>query len=348
MKVAVILPSLSNVGPCVVMHSLISALYPRYVDFNVYYFDEKFGLDFPCPVYNINEVSMDYDKYDIIHSNMYRPDRYVCKNRNKIHRAKVITTMHQDISQNLQSTYNSLVSKVFTHIWLSSIACFDAVVPISNSIKYLYYKRLNNLSDTIYNGVNVNYNPSNVDSQIVNKIKEFRANGLITIGTYAYLTFRKGIDQLIALLRYRNDVCLIVIGDGDAKRQLVDLSIDCHVNDRVLFLPYVQNPYNYLEYVDIYAMPSRSEGFGLAIVEAAYTKTPIVCSDIDVFHEIFSSEQVSFFKINDVSSLSRAIDNAIFKGKYLVDMAYDRAVNCFSKNVMAQKYLELYKSLLKW
>ena len=104
MKVALILPSLSNVGPCVVMHSLISALYPRYVDFNVYYFDDKFGLDFPCPVYNINKVSLDYDKYDIIHSNMYRPDSYVYKKRDKIQKAKVVTTMHQDISQNLQST----------------------------------------------------------------------------------------------------------------------------------------------------------------------------------------------------------------------------------------------------
>lgn len=348
MKVALILPSLSNVGPCVVMHSLISVLYPKYVDFNVYYFDEKFGLDFPCPAYNINKVSLDYDKYDIIHSNMYRPDSYVYKDRNKIHKAKLVTTMHQDISQNLQSTYNRLVSKVFTPIWLRRIACFDAVVPISNSIKELYKKRLNNLSYTIYNGVNVNYNPSNADSKIVDKIKDFRTNGLITIGTYAYLTFRKGIDQLIALLRYRDDVCLIVIGDGDAKQQLVDLSVDYHVNDRILFLPYVKDPYNYLKYVDIYAMPSRSEGFGLAIVEAAYTRTPIVCSDIDVFHEIFSSEQVSFFKINDVQSLSLAIDNAILKGKYLADMAYDQAVNCFSKNVMAQKYLDLYKSLLKW
>ena len=70
------------------------------------------------------------------------------------------------------------------------------------------------------------------------------------------------------------------------------------VADRVYFFPYQEFPCNYLHYFDIYMMPSYSEGFGMAMVEAALGGKAIVCSDIPVFHEIFNENEVRFFTLD--------------------------------------------------
>lgn len=82
----------------------------------------------------------------------------------------------------------------------------------------------------------------------------------------------KGIDQLIKCLPYIPDYKLYIIGDGNIKSQLIQLSHDLGVADRCYFAGYQENAYKYLPYYDIYAMPSRNEGFSLAVLEAAIFK----------------------------------------------------------------------------
>ena len=62
---------------------------------------------------------------------------------------------------------------------------------------------------------------------------------------------------------------------------------NCAYLIELYFSSYQKNPCNYLPYFDVYVMPSYSEGFGLAMVEAALARRAIVCSDIPSFHEIF-------------------------------------------------------------
>ena len=60
-----------------------------------------------------------------------------------------------------------------------------------------------------------------------------------------------------------------IIGDGKIKNDLIQLSVKLKVSDRVLFLGYKKDAYKYLPYFDVYAIPSHSEGFPLAMLEAA-------------------------------------------------------------------------------
>ena len=71
-------------------------------------------------------------------------------------------------------------------------------------------------------------------------------------------------------------------------------------------------------------MPSRSEGFGLALIEAVQQKIPVICSDIDVFKELFTDDEVTFFKLEDHGSLSEAVKTAIETGLKKTENAYER------------------------
>ena len=57
-------------------------------------------------------------------------------------------------------------------------------------------------------------------------------------------------------------------------------------------------------------MPSYSEGFPLAMLEAASMQKAIVCSDIPVFREIFSEQEIVTFELDNTNSLRDALITA--------------------------------------
>ena len=346
MKIAYILPSLINKGPVIVAYTIIKNLVNIVDQIDVYYFDDDFVLQFPCPTYKLDmNVPINFDEYDIIHTHGYRPDKYVNKWRKMIRKAKTVTTIHADIAQDFKYGYNKLFSLIFTPLWLNMMKKHDAVVVISNKLESLYKNKFKNIY-RVYNGIDIDLDESSVEQEYVDRIYEFKRKNLIVIGSYAAVNRRKGIDQIVKLLKLRTDLALVFIGEGKETYVLENLAKRLGVYDRVTFLPYLKKPYNYIHLFDIYAMPSRSEGFGLALVEAALAKSVIVCSDIEVFHEIFNENESTFFKLEDLNSLNLAINESLLTRETKPENAFKRAKQCFSGNTMGQNYFDFYNTIL--
>ncbi|MEG0467817.1 MAG: glycosyltransferase family 4 protein, partial [Mucinivorans sp.] len=146
MKIAFIIPSLINKGPIIVVDTIIRHLTDKVEQIDVFYFDDKFGVDFNCATHKINfNQPIDFDEYDIIHSHGYRPDKYVNKWRRHIVKAKTVSTIHADIAQDLKYSYNIFVSFVFTRIWHRFLSKMDLVVVISDKLKKIYQHKISNL-----------------------------------------------------------------------------------------------------------------------------------------------------------------------------------------------------------
>ena len=88
-------------------------------------------------------------------------------------------------------------------------------------------------------------------------------------------------------------------------------------------------------------MPSRSEGFPLALLEAVAMRRNVVCSDIPVLKEIFTDEEVTFFELENVPSLVRAIKTALGCDKS--ERAYARYIRDYSPARFAENYLRVYR-----
>lgn len=345
MKIAYILPSLSNTGPTIVINTLVNNLIDKVERIDVFYFDEVSSIYFPCSTSKIDfNIPIDFDTYDVIHSSMYRPDKYVAKWKGNIKKAKLITTIHQDIFQNLRYNYGYFIAFIFTNVWRKHLKKFDKLVLISNTLLKQYSKLYD--SQVIYNGVDIKLDYSTRRKDVVEKINNFKKDNRKIIGTYASINKGKGLDQLIKLLEFRKDFGLMIIGDGKEKDRLRKDVYKRGLENRVLFLPYLKYPYNYLENVDLYVMPSRNEGFGLAMIEAVLAGKPILCSDIPVFREIFDDSQAVFFKLEDIQSLDYSVDKAFSMRDILIKNSYQKVSNNFTANIMAIKYLNLYNILL--
>ena len=347
MKIAYILPSLVNTGPIVVVHNVVKYLKDKTELIDVYYFNETPSkLNFDCNVFHISKSDqIDFDKYDIIHTHTLWSDVYIYKNRRKINKAKIISTLHQDTFMSFTIQFNRVAAFFLGHLWCHVQRGFDGVVTISNQLKDRYNKLFLNKAHTIYNGCSIKEN-EDVDKEIERQIMDYRDKGWRVLGSYAFISNRKGLNQVIDVLDALPDYVYVIFGEGPYLKNLVDQAEKLGLQERVLFLPYVKAPYIYLKYMDIYMMPSYSEGFGLAMVEAALAKKSIVCSNLPSFHEIFTEKEVSFFELDDKASLIQAIENAYAEIDAKGNLASVRANQFFTAEIMAENHLRYYNTLL--
>lgn len=351
MKIAYIVPSLQAVGPVIVVHTLITNLLKLYDNsielIHVYYFDDKpTTLKFPCPTFKIKENELiEFEKYDILHSHCLRPDKYLFKNKKYLKNVKTVSTIHQDIFEDIKYQYNYVTAFIFTPLWLRYLRSLDYTVPISKKIESLYKNKLKNLTLPIYNGVDIIKNiPSN--NLVTSGLQQFKKDGLYVIMTYANVTKRKGLEQLLYLAKYRSDVGIVIIGEGSDKLHLKKLSEKLHLDNRILFLPFLPNPYTYLKYADMYAITSRSEGFGLALVEGVLSKVPVLASSIEVFKELFSEKEISFFELDNVGSLNHAFEKILSKRDGFINNAYVKALKTYTGEIMASNYFSFYNFIV--
>jgi glycosyltransferase involved in cell wall biosynthesis len=98
----------------------------------------------------------------------------------------------------------------------------------------------------------------------------------------------------------------------------------------------------------IYAATSRYEAFGMAPLEAAFSRCAIIANDIPPFREIWDDAAV-YFQANDAESLADVI-RRLHERRDLcrgyATRAYQRARECFTAKRMIDEYVRLYHSLL--
>lgn len=98
----------------------------------------------------------------------------------------------------------------------------------------------------------------------------------------------------------------------------------------------------------IYAATSRYESFGMAALEAAFSRCAIVANDMPTFREIWGDAAL-YFRCNDAESLAqtiRMLDQDRDLCRAHANMAYQRARERFTAKRMTDDYLRLYRSLV--
>jgi glycosyltransferase involved in cell wall biosynthesis len=351
MKIAIIVPSLINRGPVIVVKDIVEQLNGRVALIKVFYLDNiPVELSFNCEVekLSLTSLSKQLSSFDIVHSHMLRPNILI--SILPLKNVKKIATLHNYMYEDISNTHNKVVAKIIQSIWVYSLKNYNKVICLTNNMKE-YYNNLgiekSNLS-VIYNGrpkIELN-NIQALDSSESLLISEFKSRFFV-LGVTALLSQRKGIDQLIKVLKSTPNVGLMIIGDGPEKDSLMILAKKLGVHSQCLFLGYKQKIYKYFKYFDGFAMPSLSEGFPLAFIEASSFGLPILVSDIPIFREIATEKEVVFVKLNDSKSMIFGINNLIENKDQYSSASYHAFINRFDSIIMGNNYFNLYKNIYK-
>jgi len=350
MKIAFILSTCIRSGPFIVAADIINNLTGKVEYIDVFYLKEG-EPKLPMKARSRTKVKLnsktDLSSYDVIHSHGFLGDVYAYRNRRSI-RGKWITTLHQKIEPVYSLNYNKVVGVLQEFLWLKMVAKSDLVVVLTEDMAN-YYRQKRSMRKTkvnyVYNGATPIANPSFVPPQTeLEKLEKLKSRYKI-LGITATVTFLKGIDRVIEALTLpgSKDLALLVLGEGPSKEKFIAQAQELGVSDRVLFLGFKENVIDYFKYFDVYIMSSRSEGFGLCLIDAASQKVPVVCNDLSVFRELFSDEEVVRFDLADLHTMINAVRTALERRTEMSEKFYDTYRRKFSAEVMANKYLELYQ-----
>jgi glycosyltransferase involved in cell wall biosynthesis len=152
------------------------------------------------------------------------------------------------------------------------------------------------------------YNPVS-SSKLLNR----NLNNEFTLVSVGRLETVKNQQLLIKAFSKINNLSaqLILVGDGRERRNLEQLIASLQLEKRVTITGFVSNPELYLSQAHLFVLPSLSEGFGIAVVEAMQQEVPCLCSNVGGIPEfIIENETGWLFNPNNEEELITKI-NAI-------------------------------------
>ena len=130
----------------------------------------------------------------------------------------------------------------------------------------------------------------------------------IIVGTAKSLDERYGIDILIRAFHFAKEklereadglagrLKLVIAGEGPQKNTLQKLAADLGISQQVSFLgliPHSEIP-QLLRTFSIFVAASRSESFGVSVVEASAVGIPVIVTEVGGLKEVVQNEQTGF------------------------------------------------------
>ncbi|SFQ06463.1 glycosyltransferase family 4 protein [Caldicoprobacter faecalis] len=134
----------------------------------------------------------------------------------------------------------------------------------------------------------------------------------IVIGSVARLIPSKGIQYLLDAIplvkSYCGDIRFMIVGDGPYEGALKMRAKDLGVEGDVIFTGYVTTVWDYLDAMDVFVLPTLSEGLGVSILEAMAMGKPVVASNVGGIPEIIEHGQNGYLvPPGDAATLASAI-----------------------------------------
>ncbi len=132
------------------------------------------------------------------------------------------------------------------------------------------------------------------------------------VGSMGRMVRVKGHDILIAALPFLEpDIHLAFAGDGEERGNLETQARALGVADRVHFLGQQDMPERVYPAFDVFCLPSRSEGFPRALIEAQACNVPVVASDVGGVREAVCPLTGVLVPSEEPQALAKAIQKVI-------------------------------------
>jgi N-acetyl-alpha-D-glucosaminyl L-malate synthase BshA len=226
----------------------------------------------------------------------------------------------------------------------------DAVTAVSQSLRTDTYKLF---------GINIDIevipnflNATPLNENVVQEIREeYAPNGIPMLIHISNFRPVKRVMDVMEIYKRVNELkpsILIMVGDGPDRSKAEQFARDNQLND-VVFVGNVKNPMELLSAADVMLLPSESESFGLAALEAMASGVPVVSSNAGGLPEL-NRHGVSglMSNVGDVDEMAKQVFYLIEKEERLLkfkDQARERA-NAFSLEAVLPLYEKLYDKVL--
>lgn len=294
---------------------------------------------------------MKFEKLDILHVHYAIPHAVSGLLARQIsgssHPVKLVTTLHgTDITLiGLEPEYLPLVKY--------SIEQSDAVTCVSRFLreKTLSHFQIDKEIDVIPNFIDSEvYFPADSPS-IRNR---FAPNGEKLMVHVSNFREVKRVEDTIYILQEvvnKVDTKLLLIGDGPERVRCERLCRDLGLCDRTIFVGKQSAIPELIAACDVFLLPSQSESFGLAALEAMACGLPVVATSSGGIPELVVQGETGYIaEMGDTKRMAKYVVEILTNEKRRTTMAeasLKRARNVFGVDNIVPMYEKLYESLLE-
>lgn len=198
---------------------------------------------------------------------------------------KILKIPHISTSHGFISSDRNL--KIYNFLDRSSLRFCDKVIAVSEGIKEDLIENGINESKiiVIQNAVQNSYNPDYFFESRLNKRKLIRMNEEeYVVGYVGRLSDEKGLEYLIGaglILKEKGEAFkILIIGDGPKREELENLVREKGLEKEVIFTGFQDDVEKWLAALDVFVLPSLTEGTPMALLEAMSLGIPVVATHV--------------------------------------------------------------------
>ncbi len=342
------------------VHFISYALPHRLVNFieNIFYHEvevtnyplfehQLYGLALASKMLEVIE----YEKLDIIHvhyaiphaTSAYLAKQILRRNNSDI---KIITTLHgTDITLvGLEPSFLPLVKL--------SIEESDGVTAVS---RYLKEKTLTNYHieaeiEVINNFIDTKLYKPTTNSKFRKHIAPNEEKILIHTSNFRPVKRVCDTIKILEIVNKKIPTKLVLIGDGPDRSKCERLVKQKELDKNVIFMGKQDGLEDLLSVGDIFLMPSQSESFGLAALEAMACGLPVISSSVGGLPELIVHNKTGYIaEFGDVERMAKYTLELLRNEKKILSFSKqsrNRAVENFEKKLVIPQYIEFYKRIL--
>lgn len=175
----------------------------------------------------------------------------------------------------------------------------DRIIAVSQLTKNLIIQRYGIPAENIevvYNAIDVNaLMDYSYDSSTYRYLEDMKRHGYTIVATVTRFTVQKGLTQLMQAAARATDkydkMLFLFAGDGEQREELLRLSAQLGIADKVFFTGFVRGKQwrDAYSVADIFVMSSVSEPFGISALEAAHHSNAIILTNQSGVSEVLRS-----------------------------------------------------------
>jgi len=158
------------------------------------------------------------------------------------------------------------------------------------------------------------------------------------------------VDIAAQVVIQNDTITFVLAGDGPLRSELEEKVKKYGIKNHFFFLGHQDDMAGFYKSLDVYINTSVHEGIPMSVLEAMSYGLPVVVPSVGGLPEIVNNNTQGFLvegrnKYTYAECLSKLNSNVDLRQK-MGESARKRVVGCFSREVMAQKYYNLYRELL--
>lgn len=206
----------------------------------------------------------------------------------------------------------------------------------------------------IHNGISLSAN-KHIDGQALELVNQYGLKKQdIIIGTIGSLNIQKDTATLIKamprVITKLPKAKLVIVGSGPLKHKLQKLTQKLGISQNVIFAGVIKEIPGILQIFTVFVLPSRSEAFGISILEAMKAGVPVIATNVGGIPEIITNNRNGILiEAGDsktlASSIIRLVNDRKLQQKF--SKAGEETIKNFSINKMVQATVKVYKDLTK-